>query len=106
MRESEFDWVPRFLVVFTTYTNPAEWITASRLATRIIPAASSEFSKEVSRKLSNLERFGHLERRLTANGIEHEYRRVKPIRLSVEQAALFEFVPPHELRRTDPMPDF
>lgn len=106
MTRSTFDGVPRFLVVFTSYTAPGEWITAATLAHRIAPMASSEFAKEVSRKLSNLNRFGHLDRRLTSNGIEREYQRATPIRLPVELAGLFHFVPLEEFRRQDPMPDF
>lgn len=106
MSQSTFTEVPRFLVVFTSYTAPGEWITAAALAHRIAPMATSEFAKEVSRKLSNLNRFGHLDRRLTPAGNEHEYHRATPIRLPIEVAALFQFVPAEELRRQDPMPDF
>lgn len=83
----------RFLVVFQVYTLPGEWITAGRLAQRILPMASSEFAKEVSRKLSNLNRFGHLDRRLATDRREHEYARrpERPIVLPVELAPVFHF---------------
>lgn len=67
--------ISRFLVVFAAYTRPGEWVTASTLATRILPMGSAEFAREVSRKLSNLNRFGHLERRVGVNPLEHEYLR-------------------------------
>ncbi len=83
----------RFLVVFCTYTQPGEWVTASALSRRILPMHSSEFAKEVSRKLSNLNRFGHLERRITGNRFEHEYSRPpeKPIVLPAELRPRFAF---------------
>ena len=86
----------RFLVVFASYTVPGEWITAARLASRILPMGSSEFAKEVSRKLSNLNRFGHLERRLRPDRREHEYSRKPdaPIRLPPELRQAFHFVLP------------
>lgn len=65
----------RFLIVFVTYTQPGEWITPGALANRIMPRASRDFRKEVSRKLSNLNRFGHLERRRENDRSPHEYRR-------------------------------
>lgn len=98
--------VARFLVVFTSYTQPGEWITASRLAQRILPMASSEFAKEVSRKLSNLNRFGHLERRLARDRREHEYARQpdRPVVLPVELASMFHFGAYAGLeRRKDPI---
>jgi hypothetical protein len=67
--------VPRFLVVFASYTQPGEWITAPRLARRIMPMRSSAFAKEVSRKLSNLNRFGHLEREWDNECRVHKYAR-------------------------------
>ena len=83
----------RFLLVFASYTQPGEWITASRLAHRIIPHASSQLSKEISRKLSNLNRFGHLERRLNPQLRMHEYARPSdcPIVLPPELAGRFRF---------------
>lgn len=78
---------PRFLVVVCAYVGHGEWFTSGRLATRILPMSSAEFAKEVSRKLSNLNRFGHLERRLGANGREFEYRAtLEIIRRSLETA--------------------
>lgn len=67
----------RFLLVFMAYAGPGEWVTSRRLAERIVPPAPTpEFCKEVSRKLSNLNRFGHLERqRVARDGLEFEYRR-------------------------------
>lgn len=84
----------RFLVVFVSYTQPGEWISAAKLAQRILPMASSEFAKEVSRKLSNLNRFGHLERRLAKDRRDHEYHRPpsKPITLPGELRTRFHFV--------------
>ena len=86
--------IARFLVVFTSYTQPGEWISASHLANRILPMSSSEFAKEVSRKLSNLNRFGHLERRLAADRRDHEYARPfdRPVILPVELRTMFSFV--------------
>lgn len=83
----------RFLVVFATYTQPDEWITAARLANRIMPRASPDFAKEVSRKLSNLNRFGHLDRQMTRDRRAHEYRRQseRPITLPVELKPRFAF---------------
>jgi hypothetical protein len=63
----------RFVFVFLSYTAPGEWITAARLSQRILPAAPPELVKEVSRKLSNLNRFGYLERRLRPDQRDHEY---------------------------------
>jgi hypothetical protein len=84
----------RFLVVFASYVQPGEWISAGRLANRILPMASSEFSKEVSRKLSNLNRFGHLERRMHPERREHEYSRKPgtPITLPPELRTSFHFI--------------
>lgn len=86
----------RFLVVFASYVEPGEWISAGRLARRILPMASSEFAKEVSRKLSNLNRFGHLERRFHPDRREHEYARRpdRPIVLPPHLRTQFYFVLP------------
>lgn len=85
----------RFLVVFASYTRPGEWITASRLARKMLPGAPREFRKEIARKLSNLERFGHLERRRvdTTHGSHHEYRRPPeaPVVLPPELCSMFRF---------------
>jgi hypothetical protein len=87
----------RFLVVFVSYTQPGEWITAGSLAARIVPNISAEslFAKEVSRKLSNLNRFGHLERRQTPK-LVHEYMRKPevPVRLPPELRAAAHIVLP------------
>ena len=87
---------PRFLIVFASYVPLGEWISASRLAHRIMPMASTDWTKEVSRKLSNLNRFGHLERRLHPERREHEYCRPadKPIRMPGELRTRFHFILP------------
>lgn len=53
----------RFLHVFVAYTTPNEWVTARELALRMWKRGGSQWVKEVSRKLSNLERTGLVERR-------------------------------------------
>lgn len=69
----------RFLSVFVVYTVPGEWVTARELAGRIWPSEvgpkgrgeDSPWVKEVSRKLSNLERTGLLVRRPCAACFEY-----------------------------------
>lgn len=66
-------WVPpghtRFLRVFETYVDAREWITARQLAHRLFPVAGKQSAKieavcrDLAIKLSNLNRFGHLDRR-------------------------------------------
>lgn len=83
----------RFLAVFAVYVHREEWVTADQLAARILPRYSRDFAKEVARKLSNLNRFGHLERRrIESPKVRHEYRRAQPVRLPAEMAPTFQFI--------------
>lgn len=67
----------RFLIVFRAYVQPGEWVTAAELTERLIPSArlypskASLVKREVSQKLSNLNRFGHLERRFAGFAFEY-----------------------------------
>lgn len=95
----------RFLAVFVSYVRPGDWITASALTQLIVPGASSELSQEFARKLSNLNRFGHLDRRQRPDGT-HEYTRRPnvPVVLPAEFASAFRFGPiPLQENRQEPI---
>ena len=67
----------RFLVVFKAYTLEGEWVTAEELTDRILhsgynhPDRIAALRRAIAQKLSNLNRFGHLDRR--RNGVVFEY---------------------------------
>lgn len=64
----------RFITVFAAYTVPGEWVTAREFAGRVWTRGGSAWVKEISRKLSNLERQGLAARRV--RGECFEYTRV------------------------------
>lgn len=79
----------RFLRVFREHAKPGEWLTAAELAKRLNPPEPAwcappprwlfaEWKRAVSRKLSNLNRFGHLDRRY-GSGHEFEYALASPV---------------------------
>ena len=59
---------PSFMGHFTRHVKVGEWVTGRQLAARVHPAMDgadlSEVAKDFSRRLSNLERYGHIQRRL------------------------------------------
>lgn len=87
---------PRFLLVYAAYVQPREWITSSELALRIYPGAHGDpelpgFAKEVSRKLSNLNRFGYLDREPDARGIfQYRWRAKAAPNLAMAVAGILE----------------
>lgn len=63
--------------MFRSLAAPGEWVTCKVIARRWKPNVSgkvlTEASKDVSRKLSNLERFGHISRRTRDDRTGYEY---------------------------------
>lgn len=68
---------PDFLPSFRAVARPGEWVTCQMVARRISPNACgrklTDLSKDVSRKLSNLQRYGHIKRRLRSDRSGYEY---------------------------------
>lgn len=58
---------PSFLGQFINHVELGEWVTCRDVAVRMNPgmdgAELSEVAKDFSRRLSNLERYGHIQRR-------------------------------------------
>ena len=68
---------PSFIGVFKTHVPVGDWVTGRTLAERTHPRHSgsklSEVAKDYSRRLSNLERYGHVRRRFNPTTNVFEY---------------------------------
>lgn len=69
---------PKFLQDLRSVAQPGEWVSCMTVARRLHPEAHGRAlmaaSKDASRRLSNLERFGHISRRPNDSRSGYEYR--------------------------------
>lgn len=83
---------PRFLATIAQFCDQGEWFDAFTVACGLSPAPSLDLRKDASRRLANLSRFGHLERRPVdrpreESELRYEYRFSDPGRRQVTSYA-------------------
>jgi hypothetical protein len=73
---------PSFIGLFHRHVRVGVWVTGRELARKMISAAGatdesdeSAIAKECSQRLSNLERYGHVQRRFSVTAGAFEYAR-------------------------------